>query len=78
MSRLALVCIGRSDSIGTGMLMSHRDELTVRGVGRVRRRGKVENCFKAAGTSTGCECEIAWNKIEAVVPDGHVSPQRCC
>ena len=60
------------------MLMSRRDELKVWCDGRVRRRGKVENCFKAAGTSTGCECEIAWNKIEAVVPDGHVSPQRCC
>ena len=57
------------------MLMSRRDELTVRCAGWVHRRGKVENCFKAAGTSTGCECEIAWNKIEAVVPDGHVSPQ---
>ena len=35
---------------------------------------KVEGCFNAAGTATGCEVEIEWNRIDAEsIPDGHVS-----
>ena len=32
-------------------------------------RARVEGCFEAAGTATGCECAIEWNKIDGVDPD---------
>lgn len=36
-------------------------------------RGRVTGCFDAAATSTGCTVEIEWNKVEAVLPEGHIS-----
>ncbi len=36
-------------------------------------RERVNGCFEAAATSTGCTAEIEWNRVDAAIPEGHVS-----